>query len=132
MVRRRFRHWAALGLVPTSSLTGQGVGTRRTYSTEALLLGAILAIIARRGLEGSGVCDLASALDKKLQREGFMKLWRDGGYLVLGLDADGRSVPAFLTHEPAKVIFEGSLDCWMVVDVGQLATRLRKVLQGMA
>src|SRR2546429_4865967 len=97
MVRRRFRHWAGLGFVSTSSITGVGLGTRRTYSTEAVLLGAILEILARRGLEGHGVRDLAREIDAKLLREGFLRRWRDDGYLIVGFDASGNSLSAHMS-----------------------------------
>jgi hypothetical protein len=130
MVRRRFRHWAGLGLVSTSSISGEGVGTRRTYSTEAVLLGVILEILARRGLEGNGVRDLAKAIEAKLSREGFFRLWRDGGYLIVGFNTNGDSLSAHMTSTPTIVErAHRTQDCWVIVDVGQIATRLRSILE---
>jgi hypothetical protein len=123
--RRRFRHWAGLGLI-LATTTGAGVGTRRTYSTAAVLLGAVLALLARHGVEGNGLQRLGRGLGQALDRRGFENLRRYGGLLFVDLDSATQvsaqirmpGAPALPPPETAR----------LAIDVGALAERIAEAL----
>jgi hypothetical protein len=85
VVRRRFRHWAGLGMIPATA-TGAGLGTRRTYSQAGVLLGAVLVLLARHGVEGEGLERLSFGLGQAISSRGFDNLRRYGELLFVDLD----------------------------------------------
>jgi hypothetical protein len=121
VVRRRFRHWAGLGMIPARA-TGAGVGTRRTYSQAGVLLGAVLVLLSRHGVGGEGLGRLSLGLGQAISSRGFENLRRYGGLLFVDLDT--------ATYVPARIAMAGApalpapAVARLTVNVGALAERI--------
>ncbi|MEX0809076.1 MAG: hypothetical protein WD044_10135 [Dongiaceae bacterium] len=125
-VRRRFRHWAGLGIVPEAARTGSGVGTRRAYAKAGVLLGALLALLARHGIEGEALTRLSKEMEPVLCRKGLAYFHRSGGDLIIDLEANGnlRAQIRLPGAQPPKSPEWARL----TINIGVLASQLSKAL----
>lgn len=124
--RRRFRHWAGLDLVPATTRTGRGVGTRRRYDDMAVLLGATLIVLARHGIQGDSLSNLGNSVSATLRKRGFNNIRRDGVLLVIDLAVTG-TIRAHLAL-PGAVPAPAPHWARLTINIGEIAVRVDKTL----